>query len=1195
MRQWPKFLLTGLILIFLGTTTHSALAKTAGFCLECHSQKNGPPVLEEDRSVYQTKLHPCPGVRTLAEETFFTESRIFKLYQILQEIEREDWASGNLRRKLSETTESLLDLQTQEKNSYHQFNRETASLRANLQKIYDHTLKARNEVDRRWLVGVGGLILLGLIALLGVGYHKLRQMGKTLILFYLVGASLTLFSCSIGPAGPEKKSPAQERLEQALSVAGRSLNQMEETFFLSSLLAEMAEEWTKIESGPPEKAFQLAWKMAITAKEKSNQTKDLWNLVPARMEHEEAVKRRVDLDTVLDLSDELRSVEGRTWGLRAVAERWSQVNKEKGRIALEFASIEAMRMRDAEFRDRDLKSIAEAWTGIDENRALEISHSISDPFLKTLALTDVAISTRDKNRARNLLQEALKIAESIPPSHTQAKAFIQISAAATRINPQEKKAWAQWTFSQIQKLVNPQLLALATQELVFKWALLDSEQSERWANGIPLVSPEARAYSFIHLAKVNLKISKKKAEEFLKRALAETSHVSDPYEGEKIKSLIGQCLVEIQPIEALQMVPKIKDPFYRSQILGQMALKFSPQDKRKGLDLAEKIPLENIRHRRIIDVLNQWIPREIKKVVSLYQEALQSSLLIQDPFIRSSTLIELAKNWGKWDRGKEALLLDLTSRSLEEISSPSKKAEILEALAEAWKNLDKARAKKILEEMDLTLIQARRRLEEIRLWSKIDPKKAKQWAEALPSLFSLERALALKEVAAGFKKDEPALAYSIIEKALMEALSMSPGNKRSKLLSNIIVEAALLDKEKTLQRLLEIDDLETKNFLLLEAGKALSKVDPLWAMKAVSEISESAIRCTLYRKISEDLRTSLPLHKSNQTSSSPLVALYYLGLAREKAKSNESQANSIYEKVVKEIEKVVNPLEKSYLLCSLTAEWAGSDEEKALIVAERISSHYPEPSSYALLQVGIQLKKWNRKEAETIFQKVYGLAMKIPDPHLRTKRLLQLANHWQFLNKAKGEKIFTQAKREVRENLSFPSPGEKVFAEILMAQAQWEPEEAITLVRPIVQPSLRAKILLESTKFLSKRELEEDVKILNKSLEFAQTSKNSHLLSEIAVVWFSLDPKKGLELISQVESKEMRIKALRKMAHQSGIRKKETERLFQQATEEALQIDDLKEKVRALKEIAKDWLAIDKEQAKAIYRQIFQTVEKATL
>ncbi len=1201
MRPWPNILLLGVSLAFLGTISSSASAKTAGYCLECHSQKFVQKFSQhfersfaaEDRSVYQAKLDPCPGIRSLSEEMFFIESRIVKLDQILLNMGLEGWATASLRKKVSETAESFLDLKGDEKRSIAQFSQESSIHRAALQKVYDRTLQARNESGHRWLIGLGSLILLGISVLLGVGYRKLNRMGQTLLLFLLIGGTLSLAACSYAPE-PEKKSPAQERLEQSLSVATQASSKTEEAFYQSFLLAEMASEWSKIESGPAEKAFQLAWKMALTVREKADEIRSLKEVVSRWPDQGEASKQKVNFDAVLDLRDEIRNAEGRTWALRAIAEEWIEVNKKEGRKVLETASEETLNIKDIEIRDRDLKSIAQAWAGIDENRALEVSRSIINPFLKSQALTDAALSTRDRERTRNLLQEAWKAAESIPLSYSQSKAFIQISAAAARIYPQEKKAWAERTFAQIQNLKNSQLQAFAIQEMVFHWAPLDVEQAERIVIGISPLFPEVRAYSFIYLSR-NTGIRKVKAVFFLRNALAEISKVNDPFEAQKIKSLIAKSWVRLELGEALRILPQIEDPFYRSEILGQLAIQFSQKDKRKGLILAEKIPLEAIRNKVIVGIISQWMDQERDKVTSLYREAFQAALSISDPYTRALTLIELGKNWGGFIRGKETPVFDMALKSAEGITSLPMKTEILETLAEAWKNSDKTMAQKVLERIDPSVIRVRKSMEEIRLWTKTNPMKALQWAEAFPTTTPLEKAMALKEVAASMKKSQPVLAFDIFEKALMQVLTLSERSKGRKLFSQLIIEAALLDKERTFHRLCQIPDRETRDLFLSEAGNTWIKEDASWAMKAASEISESSFRFVLYQKIADGVAKNLSISKLDRPTQPELLALSQWGVGRGKAKKDESQAIPFYEKALQEIEKVKDPRERSYLLSGLAADWAPIDEEKALRVAEKISSDFPEPFSCALLQIGTQLRKWNRKGAESVFQKTFSAAVQIQDPSLRVQRLLQLAHEWQMINRVKGKEILVQAKRDIRKNFTFPGPGEKILTEILITQTRWEPEQGLTIAQIVGLPTLRAKILIESGKLLSKATIEENIKALEKALQFAQRAKNPRLMSEIAMAWFALEPDKGLELIAQVGSKEIRVKALRQMAQQSiSSRREEAKRLLEKATQEALGMDEFKEKVKALKGIAGDWAGIDKEKAKVVYRLAYQLFEKAS-
>jgi hypothetical protein len=377
-----------------------------------------------------------------------------------------------------------------------------------------------------------------------------------------------------------------------------------------------------------------------------------------------------------------------------------------------------------------------------------------------------------------------------------------------------------------------------------------------------------------------------------------------------------------------------------------------------------------------------------------------------------------------------------------------------------------------------------------------------------------------------------------------------------------------------------------RDFLLREAGIALIKEDPLWAMRPANEISEGSLRIGLYQKIADGIL------KHRGTTQPEQRALSQWGMGREKAKKNESQAAGHYEKALEEIESIKDTRERSYLLGGLTADWAPINEEKALQVAKKISSDFSEPLSYALLQVGTQLRKWNRKEAHSIFQRAFSSATEIQDPSLRVQRLLQLAEQWQILDREKAKEVLKKAEREALKGLSPDDKGERVLAKIYLSQVNLEPNTVSTIVQQVKTSSLKAKILLESARDLSKVSLEENLKTLEKSFQFAKASNNPRIMSEIAVAWFAVEPDKGLEILAQLEAKEIRIKTLRRMAKQSGPLRT---RLIERAAQEALGIDGLNEKIQFLKEIAGDWVEIDKEKAKTLYHTVNRIVEKTAL
>ncbi len=1177
MKFQSRILLLGAVLIFVGAVASTATAKTASYCFECHSRKILDHLtLSEDQSVYQTKLDPCPGFRSLSEEIFFTESRVVKLDQILQSMNTEGRTSNQLSAKISEVGESFSDLKDSRKDSVAQFNQQSSPLRASLQKVYDRILKNREESDRRWLIGLGSLILLGLFALLWTGIRKLEQMGKVLLIVLLIGTAFTWTACSFR-SEPTEKSPGQERLEQSLSVATKSTTRMEEAFYESILLAEAAREWSKIEPGSAEKAFELAWQMALKARARAGLVQSLW---PHRAE---ASKERVNLDTILDLRDEIRNAQGRTWALRVVAEEWIKREERKGSAALDDASGEASKIKDEEVRDRELKPIAEIWARIDENRALKIARSIRDPFLRVMALASVARSVNDKQKARNLLQETWTAAESISLPYHQTRAFIQLSAAAAKVFPEERNAWGEKALERIQRLENAQLRAFSLFDLVSHWIPLDKEQSEEFATAISPSFPDTRAYAFLHLS-MNPDLPKAKAEKHLKDALVEIPKISDTFEAQKISCLITKEFVRLEPEEALRLLPKVQDPFYRSEILSALAMRFSAIDKAKGLELAEKIPMETIRIKVIVGIIGLWMERDRGQIFSLYTEALSAATSIQDPYSRALTLIDLDRNFQPSIREKEFSKLNLALESARQIPLAWKKAEALEALSEVWKKYDKTKAQTILDEIDPSLIRVRESADEIRLWSKTDPVKALQWAEALSSSFPLEKAEAFKEAASGMKKGQPVQALNILERALTSVLPLPESPRRRKLLSELVKELALLDSEKTLQRLLQIEDREARDFLLREAGTALVKQDASGAVKAANEISEGSLRLALYRKIAD---ATLKLREISQPGNR---ALSQWGMGREKAKKDESRSVAYYKAALGEIEGIKDARQKSYLLGGLAAEWTPIDEEKALQVANKISSDFPEPLSHALLQIGSQLRKWNRKEAQAVFQRAFSSAIQIQDASLRAQRLLHLAHQWQIIDSEKALEILRKTESEVLKNLSSDDKKEKLLAEIYLNRANLVPARASAMVQDARSPLLKAKVLMEIARNLSKGSLEENIKTLEKSLQFAKASNNPRLVSEIAVAWFALEPDKGLEILAQVGEKTIRIRTLRKMAKQSGIWRS---RLLEQAGRESLTIDKLNDKMECLKEIAEDWVNLDKERAKALFSAVNRIAEKA--
>jgi len=478
----------------------------------------------------------------------------------------------------------------------------------------------------------------------------------------------------------------------------------------------------------------------------------------------------------------------------------------------------------------------------------------------------------------------------------------------------------------------------------------------------------------------------------------------------------------------------------------------------------------------------------------------------------------------------------------------------------------------MLEKIDPAVLRVKKTLEEVRLWAKVDQVKAQSWAEKIPAAFLRGKVTACKEIAANLKKNQPTKAWELLVKVLPPGLNFKEGWGEQKILSPLIVEMAILDREKTFAKGQEITDREIRDFYFNEAGQAWAREGSppaiFYGLQAAREIVDSVLRLDLYQKIAETAVKKMS--QGQEKIKSPAQAAIHLwGTGREKAKTEETEAAPFYEKALREIDKIQDLKERAYLLSALTGSWASLDEKRALRVYEKISSEFPETQFVTLMQIGKQLKKWNRQGAEEIWQKAFLASSRIKDPYLRAQRLGRLAKEWQTLDRNKGEEIIRNVEKEIRPHLIPMTKEEKI---------------------------LRANFLMANAEVLKKESIDENVKILEKLYQIAQREKNQRRLGAIAVAWSAYDPEKGMEIINQIEAKEVQVDALFQIARESlSFRKEETGRLLERAAKQALELDGSGEKIKALRGIADFWAKIDKKRAKAIYSQACQIAAKDLL
>lgn len=1164
MKSRTAPLWAGVLLLVGLAAIPRAEAKTGGRCLECHSSGFsfvGSPDLYAaagiaDRYVYLSRLSPCPGVKNLGEETFHTESRIGQINRLAAETGP---AAAGWLRQTAEVGDSFHALKTEGGASSSDFAKRAAVLRGGLQKVYDRAFEARAESGRRGLVGFSGIVLILLAVLAGLANRRLDGFGKNLLVAGLFCGSLSLGACSPEVREAGRKSTGQERLDQARAAAAKMAARTGERFSAAVLLAEAAGDRARFDPAGSGPAFELAWEMARKAREEGGRIDPLKKIAQEWPDPAEAARQKVNFEGVLDLRDELKALDGRTWALRAVAEEWLRVDPAKGREALALAAREALEIPSGDVRDIELKAIAEARAVADPAAALETVRAVGDPFLKSVSLARIAARLAEPEKAAQVFDEAWKLTATIDISFLKIQARAKISAAAAAALPRQKTEWADRALGAAREWKDPAGRSFAFQELVLSWSLGDWAQAEAFAQQIPADQAEARAFAFIRIGTAG-HAPAEKAAGVLRRALDEAGRIQDGFLAQKAVNRALLSLAELNPREARIHLPRLADPVLRSEVQARLVGLWAGKDPDGALKAAESIPCEFTRSRAVLSVLNRKMAGDAEQAAALLREAEKAGGKIPEAYTRALFLVDLGRTWGRIDGDREKEIYAEVLEASSQIPSGSLRAEALETLAAAWKGTDQAKALAVLEGVEAEVLRAREAAAQGKLWARIDPGKARKAVDSIAGNFPIEKAQALQELGTAIKTTQPELAFDFFKQAWALALTIPDGGSKEKILARLVTEAAPLNAEKTLALAGGVSNGEMKDRLLREAGTSLLKEEAAvslgGALRIAAEISDGHLRRDIYQKAAERAARS-PLPKNG--AEVPLqTALFQWGKGKEIAKEQEGRAGPFFAKAFAEMEKISDSRTRAYLLAELIADWVPVDEQKALAAAETIAPEAAEALSYGLLKAAGQLRKWNRKQAEAAFAGTLEASEKIADPFLRARRMGQIAGEWRLIDPEKGKEVLRAAAGIPR------SPGET------------------------------AKYSLERYKLFYKETIENILNILEKQLSFAKESNNLRLLVEAALAWSWTNAEKARDILRQIDSKEERAKALGRMAGQMAkVRPEIAASLLEKAKDEARAIEEADKKIIALRIVARVWADLDPAKAKETHRLIFETAQKA--
>ncbi|MGQ9694120.1 MAG: hypothetical protein ACUVWV_05180 [Thermodesulfobacteriota bacterium] len=1132
-------------------------------CQECHSQKflrqNFTGFLEtivyREQSVYQAKLNPCPGVRSGAEDLFFTERRLQKYGAILSAENKGQIKVQELNKTIWQIEAELEILKKQRMSSLAELGESTAALRLSLQKVYEQIWQIRTEKEKRWLIGVGSLIFLFFFCLLLFGLKKLTDLGKNPVIIIFLTLSLGLGSCS-GKSGEAPKGKGQERLEQALVIAQKRVKEIGDAYQKIILLIDLAKEYGQVDPPGAKQVLKLARKIATNIKEQNKEFIPRLEMVRSSLRAD-----KINPEAIRELQEKMNQIQGSIFLLRHLAEEWLTVDHKEGRQLLEVVTDEVWRLPAGDLRDRELKALAEIWSTLEIEEALKLINKIKDPFLRATGLGRLALIHPDAKQAIVLLQGARQESSRIRQPWRQVQALIRLSAWTAQINQEEGENYAEFTWQKIEALGDQQLQSWAGQEMIKNWAPINSPKAETWLKKIPEKFAESRVYSLRHLARPN---SPSPRLTYLHQALAEAKRIEDEYERGKLSALVLEDLLRLDQREAFKNLRDLKDPHLFAQRKAKILRTMVAADKGGGLKLAQNIAEEEIRYPLILELLKDLLPNQRGELLNLYKEAFQFANYISDPYQRWLILRDLNEAWGRLDADGKVTCLREAEKTTPQIPS-GQKAEVLSYLAASWKSLDEEKSKSLLEKHALETYDPQNILEEIRLWGKLDIKRAEALAQTIGEEFLFQKIQAYKEIARFLKKEKPQEAWKYLEMAWQEAKKTNPNFP---IMVELVKEGAAVNKKGVGELISQIPMRRQRDLLLQELGKTLLKTGQISDLETVWQISREIADTSLVLDLYEKIRTLLKTKKGELgLSKSFRAGLWIL--------QNWSAPK---EKVEEELLQISDQKLKARLLAFWATNLSRTNEEQALPICQKISEIDQEAYSFALYKIGSHLRQWNREKGRNILEQALRATEKIKGIDLKIERTHQLVKEIYFLDQNLAQSMVRKLSTD------FPSAAQ----DLLLTLVEWNPHLTKKIAQEATNPYDQAQIILRGAEVLMTKGWLENNKLLEAAAQWAKKIDHARYQGEVAEILILCAEQKGWELWRQIKDPEERVKILIRAGQRKNyLPPEEANKIFEKALAETLRMTEAHKRIKFMMEIARYWTPQDKQKGKEILSQAY--------
>jgi hypothetical protein len=377
----------------------------------------------------------------------------------------------------------------------------------------------------------------------------------------------------------------------------------------------------------------------------------------------------------------------------------------------------------------------------------------------------------------------------------------------------------------------------------------------------------------------------------------------------------------------------------------------------------------------------------------------------------------------------------------------------------------------------------------------------------------------------------------------------------------------------------------------------LARLNPADALRAAGAIADPAAKARALREIAQQLSdtdaadAAAILEEAVSAAreiSDPYDRAWALRECAVASGMDAAQARQLLGEAEDTAGQIEDAEPQAYALSDIAVAWAHLDPDQAMAAVGRIGDIGDfDPQARVAALVGIAEVRLAASDSD-------GAGSALEQALLDNKDVLDVYERARAVNVIVTDMAAVDRERavELAREIEDPYLQAEALHFLAVAAADEKPDEAVSLAEEIEPLSVRAEALVAIGQELADVDQEKAVDIFTKALSEAGELKDTYPLRLLASAWAPLDPAKALDVAEKVEDDRDKVAALTDVA----LAMMETDPaqahvLFEEAYAIAQKVksdEDPFATATVLLDLAAAWLPVDKAEAADVYAAAFE-------